>query len=179
MPIPPKPEYVKTVSAEEWRTLPLSERWLHVARSQVGVREVESNWGPVVRLYLKAAGLFSPAPWCAAFVTWCLVESGAVRSKLPKFAASTYWWWKWATDNKRLHAIPRRGDIGVVNGKSGGHQFAVRASTLGGNLFSTIEGNTNDEGSREGYEVCDRERSVRQYMEKYPRWGFIGVEGLD
>jgi hypothetical protein len=178
MPIPPKPAYVKTVTDSEWRSLKLGERALHVARSQVGVRESSENWGPMVRAYLAVAGLFSPAPWCAAFVTWCLLEAGAVRSKLPKLAASTYWWFVWAQSTKRLRSIPRRGDIGVVNGAKGGHEFFVRMAT-GKDEFSTIEGNTNDEGSREGYEVCDRERSVRGYMMKFVRWGFIDVEGLD
>ena len=92
MPAVPKPSYVTTVSAAEWASLPLPERFLHVARSQVGVREVTANWSPIIKLYLKVAGVFSPAPWCAAFLTWCLLEAGADRKKLPKFPASTYYW---------------------------------------------------------------------------------------
>lgn len=39
--------------------------------------------------------------------------------------------------------------------------IALAASGKGKNLvFHTIEGNTNDEGSREGYEACERKRSL-------------------
>lgn len=178
MPIPPKPAYVKTVSEQEWRALPLGERALHVARSQVGVQEVGTNWGPVVRMYLKVTGIFSPAPWCLAFAFWCLIEAGADRKKLPRNPASSYWVWKWAFDTGRLVYAPKRGMIGVVNGKKGGHGFWVRLANLGGNIFESIDGNSNDEGSTEGFEVCDRKRSVA-WMRTYPRWGFFGVEGLD
>lgn len=39
--------------------------------------------------------------------------------------------------------------------------FALSATGVGDALvFDTIEGNTNDEGSREGYEACRRKRSI-------------------
>jgi len=38
-----------------------------------------------------------------------------------------------------------------------------------GNVFSTIEGNTHDEGSRGGFEVCERFRS----------WSKVGVVLLE
>ncbi len=43
------------------------------------------------------------------------------------------------------------------------HGIVLRAAE---EVFETIEGNTNDEGSREGYEVCQRVRG-------YPGKDFI------
>jgi hypothetical protein len=41
--------------------------------------------------------------------------------------------------------------------------FALGMSGQGRDIvFSTIEGNTNDEGSREGYEACERKRSLQR-----------------
>lgn len=54
-------------------------------------------------------------------------------------------------------------EIGAVvvwdHGGGMGHVGLVEA--LGPDLLHTIEGNTNDEGSREGYEVCRRQRHVK------------------
>lgn len=36
--------------------------------------------------------------------------------------------------------------------------------------------NTNDEGSREGYEVCERER-LKGDIKKHPRWGYVLIDG--
>ena len=45
-------------------------------------------------------------------------------------------------------------------GKGLGHTGFVEK--VEGNVIHTIEGNTNDTGSREGYEVCRRTRKVEQ-----------------
>jgi hypothetical protein len=42
-----------------------------------GVHETGgANSGPKVSQYLKNAGIGGPAPWCAAFVKWCLNKAG-------------------------------------------------------------------------------------------------------
>lgn len=177
MPIPALPAYVTTVSASQWANLDLSERVLHVARSQVGVREVTANWSPVIKVYLKVAGVFSPAPWCAAFVHWCLLEAGADKKKLAKFPASTYYLYAWAKSTGRLMSAPKRGRLFVVNGAKGGHTGFVRS--VESPWIETIEGNTNKAGSREGVATMDKERNWRVYFDAYPRKGFISLEGLD
>lgn len=162
----PRPGYVKTMTDDVWRESSLSERTLHVAASQVGVRETSQNWGPVVRVYLAVAGLFTKAPWCAAFVTWCLVQAGADRKKLPKFAASTYYWWEWARVNQLGVHKPARGHIGVYNDKGGGHIWLWTSEE------ATIEGNTNNDGSREGVGVF---RRVRRSTGKHARVAIIEI----
>lgn len=176
---PPRPKYIgdNICSERVWLNASLGERALFVARSQerLKVREVGRNWGPLVRLYLKAAGLVSPAAWCAAFVTYCLREAGADRKKLPRYPASTWWWWNWANATGRNRDIPKRGRLFVWNNDPGGHiGFCLDGSAN----FPTIEGNTNKAGSREGDGVYERRRQV-SYLKGQQRWCFIDVEGLE
>lgn len=174
---------VKYLTDDAYSALPIQERTLHVARSQVGVQEVPkgSNWGKVVRTYLALAGWKSPAAWCAAFAAWCIVLAGGKKSLLwTAGLASTFRLYDWANKNGRLFHTPERGDLFVWSSAKGGHTgFVVEVyETRGVIHIRTIEGNTNDEGSREGYEVCERRRSIRE-IQSYPRWGFVRLEGLD
>lgn len=173
----PCPVYLGKWYQDRWAKASLSERALWVMASQEGVEETPSNWGPKVSLYLRAAGVFSPAPWCAAFLTWALLEAGADRKKLPVNPASTFFWWSWAKANKRLISEGSkivRGNFGVWNGKGGGHIFAV-VKPVGAYAAETLEGNTNKAGAREGEYVMRRERSWGQ-MSRYPRFGWIQID---
>jgi hypothetical protein len=172
----PRPPYVATMTDDVWASSTLAERALHVARSQerLKVQEVPrgSNTGPMVRLYLRAAGLVSPAAWCAAFLTWCLIEAGADKKKLPRFSASTYYWFEWAKSTNRLSSFPKRGSFGVGN-SGNGHIFVV--SSRVGDLIYTIEGNSNSDGSREGYAVVNNTRSAAAWLRTWKRAGFITI----
>ena len=56
----------------------LSETALSIARSEIkkGAQEVGgNNRGPFVAKYLQPSGLRPPQPWCAAFVSWCLLSA--------------------------------------------------------------------------------------------------------
>ena len=173
----PAPAYLLAWAKDGWASASLSERTLMVLDSQVGVKESPSNWGPKVSMYLRAAGILTPAPWCAALLTWALLEAGADRKKLPRFAASTYYWWSWARANKRLISKGSkivRGNFGVWNGKGGGHIFAV-VKPVGAYAAETLEGNTNKAGAREGEYVMRRQRSWGQ-MSRYPRFGWIQID---
>ena len=178
----PKPSYVTTLDLISWRNASLAERTLHVAASQVGVREVGENWGMKVKMFLASAGILSPAAWCAAFLTWCLLQAGADRKKLPRFAASTYYWYQWAAVNDLIVNRAVRGCFGVQNGAKGGHIWCITKDSerqvVHGNevvhVFETIEGNTNEGGSREGVGVFRRKRT-EESMKAYPRFAFIAI----
>jgi len=165
---------VPWLNPEQEESLPKEILALHIAATQKGVKEVGNNWGPTVKLYLKAAGVFSPAPWCAAFVTWCLKAAGYTQ-KFPKYPASTAWWVKFAKENKIFVRNPRRGDLFVWNIKGAGHIGFV--AEVNGQYVRTIEGNTNDDGSREGYEVCERTRAINSIVSK-DNGGFIRLGEL-
>ena len=60
--------------------------------------------------------------------------------------------------NKKF-SKPQEGDIFIMDyGKGLGHTGFVER--IEGSKIHTIEGNTNDTGSREGYEVCRRVRDI-------------------
>lgn len=138
---------------------------LKIAQSQNGVQEVprNSNAGPAVESYLKSVGLGKGYSWCMAFVYWCVKEAAKqlnTASPLVKTAGVLRQWNEVAPNMK--YVKPNVGDIFIMDyGKGQGHTGFVVELLPNGNL-KTIEGNTNDEGSREGYEVCYRTRKQSQ-----------------
>jgi surface antigen len=140
----------------------LQEKALEIAVSQIGQEEKPrgSNWGEPVKSYLAVVGITFPASWCMAFMYWCfyqaakelgrtipLVKTGGVLNAWQKAPASAK-----VTD-------PQPGDIFIQDHGHGlGHTGIVVKVNKDGTI-DTIEGNTNDTGSREGYEVCRRTRS--------------------
>ena len=177
---------VSYLTDSEFSELPLAERTLHVARSQVGVKEVPSgsNWGPMVKIFLAFAGWKSPQPWCAAFIGYCIVQAGGKKSRLWKGLASTWSLYDWAVKTNRLSRVPKRGDLFVWSTAKGGHTGIVAevvkkpSGTRTIYYVRTIEGNTNAEGSREGNAVLGKLRSVASIL-GVPRSGFVDLGGLD
>ena len=150
--------------------------WVHeIAQTHLDAHPVEvggQNRGPWVRLYMDGHEGAS-WPWCAGFVTYVLRQVAALRREDPLLPGSF-----------SCDVLAARGKAAgkFVKGpvpaadpreRERGFIFLVRKSAndwthtgFGFDLqtngtFRTIEGNTNDEGSREGYEVCSRVRSSR------------------
>lgn len=135
---------------------------IQVAITQIGQEEVPrgSNWGtndkPAVINYLKSVGIGFAASWCMAFVYWCCKQAYPTNV-LVKTGGVLQQWNKILPQYK--HSTPKPGDIFIQDhGHGMGHTGLVE-SVEGLNIH-TIEGNTNDEGSREGYEVCRRVRTI-------------------
>lgn len=146
----------------------IAAKALAIALKNEGVSENPkgSNSGPEVDIYLKSIGLGKGHPWCMAFVYWCvdtackdlnmknpLVRTGGVlkqwnESKLRKLTV-------------RDRAI-KPGDIFIMEFSRGTGHTGFIEKIVGG-LAYTIEGNTNDEGSREGFEVARRQRAVGSF----------------
>jgi hypothetical protein len=150
-------------------TKPLRERALDVAITQIGKEEKPhgSNWGDTVQMYLNSVGINFPASWCMAFVYWCFKQAGLTQ-ELPKTGGVLA---MWNTCNAALHSkTPKVGSIIIFDhGKGLGHTGIVES--IDGNTIHTIEGNTNNNGSREGIAV---ERKVRSLTDKTLK-GFITV----
>ena len=142
--------------------LPLHERALMVAVKECDikkVREVGNNRGDDVEKYLAFVGLGGGYAWCAAFASWILGQAGFTKFK----SARVFDWVKWAKRTGRIQAKPTRGCLfAYLNPDGSGHIGFVTGVKLG--VFSTIEGNTNDDGSREGYKVCRRTRVGSKYV---------------
>jgi hypothetical protein len=138
------------------------------AEANKGVREVGKNAGPDVEKYLHCLGMSKGSPWCAAFVSWCVMSSRGL-AKPPKWCSGSAvslfqmsgknavkvtpldagyqtkvkpgYIWSRAQDPAAASAARK----GVwCQGHTG---IVVAVDAVG---FHTIEGNTNAAGSREG-----------------------------
>ena len=147
----------------------LAGKSLAIALTQNGVEEVPrgSNAGKQVEAYLKSVGLGKGYPWCMAFVYWCVdkaaTELGQINPLVKTGGVMRQW------NECTLRKLPktaiaaiRPGDIFIMDFGGGvGHTgFVVEVK---GNIVYTIEGNTNDDGSREGYEVAKRQRPASSF----------------
>ena len=129
---------------------------------QIGTEEIPrgSNWGPDktkgVPMYLHSVGIDFPASWCMAFVYWCVNKAMPVNPLIHTGGVLRQWN---EINPKYKHSLPKAGDIFIMDHGHGlGHTGFVES--IEGTFIHTIEGNTNDTGSREGYEVCRRMRSI-------------------
>lgn len=150
----------------------LQEKALYMAISQLGVEEdaAHTNRGKEVEKYLAAVGLGPGYPWCMSFVYWCYSEAAkelGIANFLIKTGGVMHQWNEQQPTRKiLLDKVLQNPDLikpGAVfimdHGKGTGHTGMVVKVNKDGTA-DTIEGNTNDEGSREGYEVCRRVRRL-------------------
>lgn len=146
---------------------------IEIAIGELGKEETPrgSNWGPHVQKYLASVGISFPASWCMAFVYWCVKEAelqvrmpgqAGFRHPLVKTGGVLKQWnevEKQFGQPKCKFTTPQPGDIFIMDyGKGFGHTGFVEK--VEGDKIHTIEGNTNDEGDREGYEVARRIRRI-------------------
>lgn len=138
-------------------TITLADRVLSVARSQLGRSEEPrgSNWGTAVQGYLASVGITFPAAWCMAFTYWCVDKAcreAGVKNPLHRTGGVMAQWNALRGTQHRVNR-PKRGDLFIMSfGRGLGHTGFVER--VEGDRIITIEGNSNDEGSREGHEVC-------------------------
>jgi hypothetical protein len=130
------------------------ERLLAVARGELGVREVGANRGPRVEEYLGSVGLKGGFAWCGSFVYWCFgqIREPGQENKCPRTAGALAMWDK-AEHNQRRTAPTLASVFVLAKGKGLGHVGIVE-QIHGDGRVTTIEGNTNAEGSREGDSVA-------------------------
>lgn len=148
---------------------------VQIATAEIGVRESprNSNRGPRVDAYKAATWL--PAnqawPWCAAFICWIVRETmrACAVKETPTFqrprtaGAWDFINWSLAQDDttKTARTVNRTliasGDIIVFHFSHIG--LATSTCDKAGN-FTTIEGNTDDAGSREGGGVYPKTRNI-------------------
>lgn len=151
---------------------PLAAAAFAAAHSQIGVREDPNrpNRGPEVDQYLTAAG-YDPAAgshaWCAAFAYWCYKQAAVngVTNPLPRTGGVLDHWERAAgvgratrVGTEQALAEPQRISQGALfvidHGHGKGHMGVVEGCS--GGLLTTIEGNTNGGGGREGDGVYRR-----------------------
>lgn len=151
----------------------LSDAALQVAISQIGQEEKPrgSNWGHPVQDYLLSVGINFPASWCAALMYWCFEQASEKvpqTNPLPRTGGVLHMW-ESSTDVHKVQS-PQVGDIFIMDlGKGLGHTGIVESIAEDGTLH-TIEGNSNDSGSREGYEVVRKTRQPKHPIIGYLRY---------
>jgi len=157
---------VKYLTDAEYTALPVQERALQFAAAQVGQREIGKNAGPFVTRILASVGLGPGFPWCAAFASWCLRNAGFKGGPTSGRAAVRNWA-KWASQQGITSSKPVRGALFYwLNSNQTGHIGFV--TKVEGASVHTIEGNTNDAGSREGDGTYRRVRPIGKM--KFIRW---------
>jgi peptidoglycan hydrolase-like protein with peptidoglycan-binding domain len=141
---------------------------LTIARGQIGVLEnpLGSNRGPQVDTYHRAAGLDPAAgnyAWCVSFLQWVFAQAFQ-SSPLFRTAGVHVLWAKRmvgstavVTANKASRHTVKPGMVFVLDTGGGkGHVGLVEAVNGSKGTLVTIEGNTNNGGSREGVGVFQR-----------------------
>ena len=140
----------------------LSDEAILVEISQVGQTEkpLGSNWGHPVQDYLASVGIDFAASWCMAFQYWSF-EQAATKLGIPNPLIKTggvLHAWQNADSVNKIEDDPQAGDIFIMDlGKGTGHTGLVE-SVENGHILSTIEGNTNLTGAREGTTVEKKTR---------------------
>ncbi|MBA3828686.1 MAG: CHAP domain-containing protein [Taibaiella sp.] len=144
---------------------------LNIAQGQLGQSEqpIGSNSGPMVDAYLAATGLRPGYAWCQSFVYWCYQQAAMQlhqTNPVRKTAGAMACWYK-ALPAMRItkpEALQHPLLIGpgtqfiLDYGHGEGHTGIVERTE--GLVIHTIEGNSNTDGSREGYEVVRHKRSI-------------------
>jgi hypothetical protein len=151
---------------------------LEVASGEVGVLEDPpgSNKGERVEQYMATVGVEPGDPWCVAFVFFCF-STAAKAQGIPNpmvtkkcKTGGVLDLWNRARENGVAVVLQedalgdpskvKPGMIFIIS-TGNGHGHTGLVSRVMGNRLETIEGNTNDGGSREGIGVFRREgRSI-------------------
>ncbi len=132
-----------------------------IYRSQVGVREATGrNDGRAVEMYLRSVNQRAGAPWCAAFVRWSF-DSARIRTTIAAWSPTAHNARNLIYAQRRFTKDPRAGDVFTIwysrLGRIGHTGFYD--GRLNDRLYQTVEGNTNEAGSREGDGVYRKYRS--------------------
>jgi hypothetical protein len=140
---------------------PIAEAALKNAISQIGVTEkpLGSNSGPEVNQYLKSVDLDPGYSWCAAFVYWCFNKASYEMSVINPVFRTGGVLNMWGMCKNNRSSVPSPGDIFIMDHGHGlGHAGIIES--IDGSTLHTIEGNSNNNGSRNGVAVVRHTRAI-------------------
>lgn len=140
----------------------LREQVVILASSQIGVRQTNGNTGPEIDEYLACSGLEPGYAWCASFVCWVYENSNI---EVPNRSAWSPNWFpqsRLRLDNNEA----RKGDVFGIYftglGRIAHVGIILEDWDSSNSLITSVEGNTNDTGAREGDGVYKKYRSKNQ-----------------
>jgi len=140
---------------------------------QIGIREsTGNNDGHYVELYLNSAGLGKGYPWCAAFVNWTFLQCGdTLNLKYPAWVPSYFPDENLIMERGKLQLRrPMFGDlIGIWFPKKKRLAHIGFYDGENSKYYFTVEGNTNEVGSREGDGVY-RKRRIKRQVHSISSW---------
>ena len=146
-----------------------------IAAKHIGLRETTPNRFDGIEKFWAATnypdGGKNREPWCSAFVSYCVQEadrqSAEIKLRVPPRFAAVSDWLSWAkrpevgcvTFGPVSKAYkPERGDIVVFLPRLS--HIGIVAGFADNGFVHTIEGNTNDAGSRDGDGCYDMLRAL-------------------
>lgn len=128
---------------------------VELAEHELGVRELTGkNDGERVEAYLASAGLKKGQPWCAAYISWVYARMGYLKPRSG-----------WCPDLFPASRLARSALPGNILGiyfpeyKRIAHVGLIVQQK--GDWITSVEGNTNVTGSREGDGVYKKMRHIR------------------
>ncbi|WP_242696003.1 peptidoglycan-binding protein [Desertivirga brevis] len=139
--------------------------------AEIGVKEKSGkNDGVRVEEYLAYAGLKRGSPWCASFVCWALGKAGIPNPRSgyspSLFPKSKQIWIRGSPFPKKLLI----GDVfGLYFPEKGRIAHVGFVDRIQSNMLISVEGNTNEAGSREGDGVF-RKRRLLSSIYCISRW---------
>ncbi len=133
------------------------------------------NCGPWVRVSMKGHH-GAEFPWCAGFVTFILKQAAKTLGMAMPIQGSSscdspaaqgkdaglFMKESTLSREKASREHLSRAGIFLVRRSSTDWTYRGLATAFNRDVFETIERNTNDEGGREGYEVCSRSRGYKK-----------------
>jgi hypothetical protein len=157
---------------------PLVTKVRQIYTAQIGIREIQPNSGAAVEQYLKYVNLPKGNPWCAAFVCWVLGKAGVDNPGTgwsPALFGSARVVWKREEPGSKIQGPgsrskesgllagpPRVADVfGIYFPEKGRIAHVGFIDEWDGTWLISVEGNTNESGSREGDGVYRKRRLVR------------------
>lgn len=145
----------------------IGEAALKVAREYVGVKESPAGSNRV--LFSEWYGV--TGPWCAMFVTYCMVKAGSKTFERKRRYAYCPYLLSDARQNRGMRVVSaddaESGDIVLYSWKQNGvadHVGLVVTPPHGGISFIALEGNTGIGADSDGGEVMIRQRHVRDVI---------------
>ena len=140
--------------------------------AEIGIRELTGhNDGKRVEEYLASCSLKRGQPWCAAFVTWSFKKAG-VKAVISGYSPNWFPTEKTIfTRGSNSNLVPGTADafgIWFANKKRIAHVGFIDSWPTG-SMAITVEGNTNEAGSREGDGIY-RKRRLKNQIYKISRW---------
>ena len=131
-----------------------ADKFLEIARSQVGIKETPVNQVKYNDWYYGRHVSGSSYPWCVVFVCWCANQVDVLGSLIPKTASSSTMY-RWFKKNTSITMKPKKGDIGFLKGDTtpASHTFIVYE--VDGNKITTIEGNIDNKVVKQTRKLTD------------------------